>query len=1386
MKARHQMTIIGRTLQGIILLAVFLSVFGERNLSVVQAQDSGVPKLFSEISNAQALPARQADQPFVIRSQYIYVNFELLTNGEEQAQSGNFQHEIELNLFPDVSYIGVIDKIERNDDSTSWIGTIKDKELSYFYLIVSEGTFTAHIASPDGVYEVSLVSDSLYRVIQIDQSMLPDGNDSQEIANSSTTNESTPATPNTATIMDSGSQIDVMILYTPAARAAAGSVAAMNSKVDLAIIETNTSYANSGILPRLNLVFKGEINYTESGDLQTDLEWITNAEYVNTLRNVYNADLVQLVVKNGQVKGKSSCGNGWFMNSVSSSFESSAFSVVVGPGCMTGNYSSGHEFGHNQGADHDVPNQTMPGPYPYNHGYVNTVDKWYTIMAYATGCTNCTRLQYWSNPTATYKGTTMGIASVSENYRVINNTASTVANFRQACRVALNITTQGGGTATSFPSNSPGCNYREFRSETTVTLMASPSVGWSFSHWIGASGGAVTSYTISASATVTAVFTQNNGGSDTTLPTGSWSSPSNGQSFNSSTVPLSVNATDGGSGVREVRWAAKWGGQWYGIGTDTTAPYSINWNWCAAGVPNNSNEDVEIGFEVWDNANNKWVYSEHGNVNIHIYKNYNCEPIGGVNWSVNFYGNDKTHWWDPNDSSGFLCNKTFNQGNLDQNYGDGSPCGGQTDNWVGDYRGTVNFSPGNYAFWVSHDDWLKLRLDNTEIYSVNGVHTQWVCPSNTFLSGNHEVRAIFYEDGGQARIKVEWAKGTTVCNPPGNFGKSSPLNPSFVQSTSPTLSWGVAAGATSYSYCIDTINNNACDSGFHNVGVDTSFTPSNLNPGTTYYWQVNAYSQGGVATPADGGTWWSFTTQSAAPGAFSKTSPANATSAQPTSLYLKWDSSTGAAWYQYCYDTTNNNTCDNDIWYTTLTDTSAYVSDLMENTTYYWQVRASNAGGTTSANGNTWWSFKTQIPIFNLLMRPGFEEDDMQDWWSYDAWTVSNSAYVWDFAVKHWGNKSVKIQNNSANDARWIQTVQVQPNSEYRLSGWIKTENVGHSQEVNDHGATLSTLSPLWTNSTGLLGTNDWTFVSYTFNTGSNTEITVAARLGTYSGTTTGKAWFDDLSLELLSAPQCYTLTKNASPAGGVAASPAPNCNNGTQYIHGTVIKLTANQTAGYTFSNWSGDASGATNPTYITMTENKSVIANFAQAESPTFDDVSFSHWAWNFIERLYNARITGGCGVNPLQYCPEGTVTRAQMSIFLLKGIHGSSYAPPAVGSSTGFGDVQLNHWAGKWIKQLAVEKITGGCGSGNYCPDSAVTRAQMAIFLLKAKHGTSYSPPAVGVSTGFGDVPTDHWAAKWIKQLAAEGITGGCGNGNYCPDTPVTRAQMAVFLVKTFNLP
>jgi len=194
--------------------------------------------------------------------------------------------------------------------------------------------------------------------------------------------------------------------------------------------------------------------------------------------------------------------------------------------------------------------------------------------------------------------------------------------------------------------------------------------------------------------------------------------------------------------------------------------------------------------------------------------------------------------------------------------------------------------------------------------------------------------------------------------------------------------------------------------------------------------------------------------------------------------------------------------------------------------------------------------------------------------------------------------------------------------------------------------------------------------------------------------------------------------------------------------------------------------------------------IDQVSLSSTPTFEDVSDTYWAWSYIERLYNAGITGGCSTSPLNYCPENQVTRAQMAVFLEKGLHyPASFTAPNVAPT--FNDT-IGHWAEDWIEALKSDGVTAGCATGLYCPENPVTRGQMAVFLLKSKYGAGYLPPAVGASTGFGDVPTSHWAAAWIKQLAAEGITGGCGGGNYCPENPVTRAQMAVFLVKTFNLP
>jgi hypothetical protein len=115
--------------------------------------------------------------------------------------------------------------------------------------------------------------------------------------------------------------------------------------------------------------------------------------------------------------------------------------------------------------------------------------------------------------------------------------------------------------------------------------------------------------------------------------------------------------------------------------------------------------------------------------------------------------------------------------------------------------------------------------------------------------------------------------------------------------------------------------------------------------------------------------------------------------------------------------------------------------------------------------------------------------------------------------------------------------------------------------------------------------------------------------------------------------------------------------------------------------------------------------------------------------------------------------------------------------------FADVPCPSLFADWIEALAAEGITGGCGGGNYCPGAAVRRDQMAAFLLKAEHGSAYVPPPCAGT--FGDVACPSLFADWIEQLAAEQVTGGCGGGNYCPSNPNTRGQMAVFLTKTFGL-
>jgi hypothetical protein len=116
--------------------------------------------------------------------------------------------------------------------------------------------------------------------------------------------------------------------------------------------------------------------------------------------------------------------------------------------------------------------------------------------------------------------------------------------------------------------------------------------------------------------------------------------------------------------------------------------------------------------------------------------------------------------------------------------------------------------------------------------------------------------------------------------------------------------------------------------------------------------------------------------------------------------------------------------------------------------------------------------------------------------------------------------------------------------------------------------------------------------------------------------------------------------------------------------------------------------------------------------------------------------------------------------------------------------FSDVPDSSPFYRFIETLLHKGVTGGCSATQYCPAAPTSRAQMAVFVLAARQGTGYTPPACGPTTVFADVPPSSPYCAWIEELARRGVVGGCGGGNYCPAGAVTREQMSIFVLRTLD--
>lgn len=153
----------------------------------------------------------------------------------------------------------------------------------------------------------------------------------------------------------------------------------------------------------------------------------------------------------------------------------------------------------------------------------------------------------------------------------------------------------------------------------------------------------------------------------------------------------------------------------------------------------------------------------------------------------------------------------------------------------------------------------------------------------------------------------------------------------------------------------------------------------------------------------------------------------------------------------------------------------------------------------------------------------------------------------------------------------------------------------------------------------------------------------------------------------------------------------------------------------------------------------------------------------------------ITSGC--SQTEYCPNSSTTRGQMAVFIIRGLIGENFPFPV---EPFFIDVPSSHPFFRYIQKMRELGITSGCSSNEYCPDATVTRGQMAVFIIRSLFGNRIPTPA---APAFVDVSPAHPFFAFIERLREMGITTGCSAVEYCPDSPVTRGQMAVFLIRAF---
>jgi hypothetical protein len=310
----------------------------------------------------------------------------------------------------------------------SWFGVLDGNTEYQAALTVVDGAIAGHVATPDGFYEITPTAGGAL-LQAIDHSRFPacGGAIEAEPGPVPVAAKTSGAIPE-----DLGNDIRLLVMYSPAAEAAAGSAAAIQAQAQAAVDSANLAFENSQMRMRFVVASIERLDgWVEgSASASTELGNFRSNATAQARRDALQADLVSLLVAN--LPG--ACGIGYVMRSTNVNFAVNGYQLTDRD-CAVGNLSWAHEHGHNVGFEHDPANGTSPAtasrPWSFGH-YVESGTPYRTVMSYQCPQGNCTRRPYFSNPRVTFNGAPTGIDRQRDNARTGDAVADIVSNFRMS------------------------------------------------------------------------------------------------------------------------------------------------------------------------------------------------------------------------------------------------------------------------------------------------------------------------------------------------------------------------------------------------------------------------------------------------------------------------------------------------------------------------------------------------------------------------------------------------------------------------------------------------------------------------------------------------------------------------------------------------------------------------------------------------------------------------------------------------------------------------------------------------------------------------------------------------------------------------------------------